>query len=91
MISGRRLLKMNSSPLRSKSIGQRPESNVTHSPASTGTTVTISKKLLKGEKRIIPHKLRPHMLKSIQDIGVEKSKHRARDVMFWSGIGQKFK
>lgn len=36
--------------------------------------------LLKGEKIIIPHKLRPYMLKCIHTghFGVEKSKHRAR-------------
>lgn len=34
--------------------------------------------------------LRLHMLKCIHTghFGVEKSKHRARDVMFWPGMGQ---
>ena len=46
--------------------------------------------LLKGEKIIIPHSLRPHMLRCIHTghFGVEKSKHRARDVMFWPGVSQ---
>ena len=46
--------------------------------------------LLKGEKIIIPHSLRPHMLRCIHTghFGVEKSKHRARDVMFWPGMSQ---
>lgn len=46
--------------------------------------------LLKGEKIIIPHKLGPHMLKCIHTghFGVEKSKHRARDIMVWPGMGQ---
>lgn len=46
--------------------------------------------LLKGEKIIIPNKLRKHMLQCIHTghFGVEKSKHRARDIMFWPGMCQ---
>ena len=46
--------------------------------------------LLKGEKIIIPHRLRADMLQRIHTghFGVEKSKHRARDIMFWPGMGQ---
>ena len=46
--------------------------------------------LLKGEKIIIPHKLRPYMLRCIHTghFGVEKSKHRARDIMFCPGMSQ---
>lgn len=46
--------------------------------------------LLKGEKIIIPHKLRANMLYCIHTghFRVEKSKHRARDIMFWPGKSQ---
>lgn len=46
--------------------------------------------LLKGEKIIIPHNLRADMLRCIHTghFGVEKSKHRARDIMFWPGMSK---
>uniref|UniRef100_A0A3P9MQF2 Gypsy retrotransposon integrase-like protein 1 n=1 Tax=Oryzias latipes TaxID=8090 RepID=A0A3P9MQF2_ORYLA len=46
--------------------------------------------LLKGEKIIIPHSLRTDMLSRIHTghLGIEKSKQRARDVLFWPGMGK---
>lgn len=45
---------------------------------------------LKGEKIIVPYKLRKDMLRHIHTghFGVEKSKHRAREIMFWPGMGK---
>ena len=45
---------------------------------------------LKGEKIIIPHKLRTNMLQRLHTghFRVEKSKHKARDIMFWPGMNQ---
>ena len=46
--------------------------------------------LLKGEKIIVPHSLRAEMLSRIHTghLGIEKSKQRARDVLFWPGMGK---
>ena len=46
--------------------------------------------LLKGEKIIVPHALRAEMLTRIHagHLGMEKCKQRARDVLFWPGMGQ---
>uniref|UniRef100_A0A8C6UJ08 Gypsy retrotransposon integrase-like protein 1 n=1 Tax=Neogobius melanostomus TaxID=47308 RepID=A0A8C6UJ08_9GOBI len=46
--------------------------------------------LLKGERIIIPLALRQDMLQRIHTghFGVEKSKHRARDIMFWPGMSK---
>lgn len=46
--------------------------------------------LLKGERIIIPRSLRKDMLQRIHTghFGVEKSKHRARDIMFWPGMSK---
>ena len=44
--------------------------------------------LLKGERIIIPPALRPEMLAIIHTghLGIERSKQRARDIMFWPGM-----
>ncbi len=49
--------------------------------------------ILKGKKIIILERLREHMLQLIHKghIGVEKSKHRARDILFWPGMGKQIK
>ncbi|KAL6462444.1 hypothetical protein MHYP_G00288660 [Metynnis hypsauchen] len=46
--------------------------------------------LLKGEKIIVPHSLRAEMLSRIHTghLGIEKCKQRARDVLFWPGMGK---
>lgn len=46
--------------------------------------------LLKGEKIIIPRKLRENMIECIHasHMVVEKSKNRARDLIFWPGMGK---
>lgn len=46
--------------------------------------------VLKGEKIIVPQSLRNNMLQKIHTghMGVEKSKQRARDVLFWPGMGK---
>lgn len=46
--------------------------------------------LLKGEKIIVPRSLRAEMLSRIHTghLGMEKSKQRARDVLFWPGMGK---
>lgn len=46
--------------------------------------------LFKGEKIIIPSKLRENMIERIHagHMGVEKSKNRARDLLFWPGMGK---
>lgn len=46
--------------------------------------------LLKGEKIIVPHSLRAEMLSHIHTghLGIEKCKQRARDVLFWPGMGK---
>uniref|UniRef100_A0A671WXU4 Gypsy retrotransposon integrase-like protein 1 n=1 Tax=Sparus aurata TaxID=8175 RepID=A0A671WXU4_SPAAU len=50
----------------------------------------ISGILLKGEKIIVPHSLRAEMLSRIHTghLGIEKCKQRARDVLFWPGMGK---
>ncbi len=49
--------------------------------------------LLKGEKIIVPHSLRAKMLSHIHTghFGIEKCKQRARDVLFWPGMGKEIK
>ena len=44
--------------------------------------------ILKGERIVIPPSMRKEMLKKIHqgDMGIEKSKRRARDVLYWSGM-----
>ena len=44
--------------------------------------------LFKGEKIIIPRSMQPEMLKIIHSshLGIEKCKHRARDIMYWPGM-----
>lgn len=46
--------------------------------------------MFKGEKIIIPRKLRENMIERIHSshMGVEKSKNRARDLIFWPGMGK---
>lgn len=46
--------------------------------------------LFKDEKIIIPCKLRENMIERIHSshMGVEKSKNRARDLIFWPGMGK---
>ncbi len=46
--------------------------------------------IFKGEKIIVPRSLRPDMLSRIHasHLGIEKSKQRARDIMFWPGMGK---
>lgn len=46
--------------------------------------------LFKGEKIIVPHTLREDMLARIHTghMGIEKCKQRARDVLFWPGMGK---
>uniref|UniRef100_A0A8C6K5V8 Gypsy retrotransposon integrase-like protein 1 n=1 Tax=Nothobranchius furzeri TaxID=105023 RepID=A0A8C6K5V8_NOTFU len=46
--------------------------------------------MLKGEKIIIPHSLRAEMIDRIHTghMGTEKSKNRARDILFWPGMGK---
>lgn len=46
--------------------------------------------LFKGEKIIVPHTLRQDMLKLIhaRHIGMEKCKQRAKDILFWPGMGK---
>ncbi|KAJ8382942.1 hypothetical protein SKAU_G00037200 [Synaphobranchus kaupii] len=47
--------------------------------------------LFKGDKIIVPRKLRENMLERIHagHMGVEKSKNRARDLLFWPGMGKR--
>ena len=44
--------------------------------------------IFKGEKVVIPTKMWPEMLRYIHSshLGIEKCKHRARDVLFWPGM-----
>ena len=46
--------------------------------------------LFKGEKIKVPHSLRASMLTAIHTphLGMEKSKLRARDILFWPGMGR---
>ncbi|XP_026054529.1 uncharacterized protein K02A2.6-like [Carassius auratus] len=46
--------------------------------------------LFKGEKIIIPHALRAEMLERIHTghMGIERSKQRARDILFWPGMNK---
>lgn len=46
--------------------------------------------LFKGEKLIIPHVLRKDMLERIHTghMGIERSKQRARDLLFWPGMNK---
>ena len=46
--------------------------------------------ILKGVRIVIPTSLRPEMLNRIHTghMGIERSKQRARDVMFWPGMGE---
>lgn len=46
--------------------------------------------LFKGEKIIVPQSLRGGMIHHTHagHMGVEKSKHRARDLLFWLGMGK---
>lgn len=43
--------------------------------------------MFRGERLIVRHKLRDNMIKRIHagHLGVEKSKNRARDLLFWPG------
>ncbi|KAI4900308.1 hypothetical protein NFI96_009493 [Prochilodus magdalenae] len=52
--------------------------------------VEIDGILFKGEKIIIPHTLRADMIHRIHTghMGIEKSKSRARDILFWPGMGK---
>ena len=51
---------------------------------------TVRGIILKGEKVVIPHSLRKEMLNKIHTahLGVVKSKQRAKDVLFWPGMGK---
>ena len=44
--------------------------------------------LFKGNKMIVPEQLRPEMLKRIHEshLGIEKSKRRARDILYWPNM-----
>ncbi|KAK3538868.1 hypothetical protein QTP86_018772 [Hemibagrus guttatus] len=46
--------------------------------------------IFKGDKIVIPTSLRPTMLSRIHasHLGIEKCKQRARDIMFWPGMGK---
>lgn len=46
--------------------------------------------LFKGEKIIVPLSLRGDMIQRVHagHMGMEKSKHRARDLLFWPGMGK---
>lgn len=46
--------------------------------------------MFKGEKIIIPKRLRKEMIDHIHSchVGIEKSKNRARDLLFWPGMGK---
>ncbi|CAI5681852.1 unnamed protein product [Oreochromis niloticus] len=46
--------------------------------------------IFKGEKMIIPKRLRKDMIDRIHSshMGIEKSKNRARDLLFWPGMGK---
>ncbi|KAI4880495.1 hypothetical protein NFI96_000640, partial [Prochilodus magdalenae] len=52
--------------------------------------VEIDGILFKGEKIIIPHTLRADMIHRIHTghMGIEKSKSRACDILFWPGMGK---
>ncbi|KAL0154230.1 hypothetical protein M9458_050484 [Cirrhinus mrigala] len=46
--------------------------------------------IFKGEKIVVPTSLRSDMLSRVHasHLGIEKSKQKARDIMFWSGMGK---
>lgn len=50
----------------------------------------IERLLFKGEQIIIPHALRAEMLECIHTahMGTEKSKKRARNILFWPGMNK---
>ena len=46
--------------------------------------------VFKGENIVVPPSMRPEMLQRIHmgHMGIEKSKQRARDVLFWPGMSK---
>ena len=71
-----------------------PKKTTPANPASESTGTyknklsTIYGIIYKGEKILVPSAMRPEMLQKIHTshLGVEKTKQRAREILFWPGM-----